>query len=300
MGLRSSRAPSGFGRRGVVAVIVLAIAALAAVGSLFSPDAAAQGLLEELFGGGGAPGGYGYQPRSRNSYARQTRHSARSIRPASIRRAEPPRARRAPPETVERPVAAEQAPGGSGLQSYCVRDCDGYFFPVGNYTGTADTATHQRACGSLCPGARTTLYILRAGSDKIEDAVAARGRNAYSRLTASLRRRGDGAKEQSCSCHSDIEESPTAALYRDPTLRRGDAVMTAHGVEVFRGAGRYPYTDNDFRPLSQSRDVPDGMRRKLAALDRASRPGRGLERRAGKPPGEHRSQSGRTPPRGRD
>lgn len=301
MGLRSFRASAGSGRRGVAAVLIVAIAALVAVGNLSSPDAAAQGLLEELFGGGAPSGyGYGYPPRFRSSQARPARHSPRSARPASIRRAAPPRARRAPPEAEERSVAAEPA-GGSGLQSYCVRDCDGYFFPVGNYSGASDTAAHQGACGKLCPGARTTLYILRAGSDKIDDAVAARGGGAYSRLSASLRRRDENAKDKSCSCHSDIEESPSAAIYNDPTLRRGDAVMTAQGVEVFHGGGRYPYTRNDFRPLSQTRDVPNSMRRKLAALERAIRPGRGPERRAGEPPSEHRSsQSGSEISRGRN
>ncbi|WP_157926063.1 MULTISPECIES: DUF2865 domain-containing protein [Methylosinus] len=294
MRLRLFRASAPPGRRGVVLVAVLLLAAIGAGGRLTSSDALAQGFFQDVFGAFPDQSYRPSQQQMRETRARRLRRAARNPTPLAARLAETPRLRRtaAPDPAPDRGVVVDQ-PGG--LQSYCVRDCDGYFFPVGVYTGSADTTAHQRACGSLCPGARTTLFILRSGSDKIEDAVAARGRSSYSRLTASLRRRGDAEKDKRCSCQSETAaaEPPASALYHDPTLRRGDAVMTAHGVEVFHGGGRYPFTANDFRPLSQTRDVPEGMRRKLVALDRASVRGRSAERRAAATPREHRSLSGR-------
>jgi hypothetical protein len=266
------------------------------VGANFSStDAAAQNFLEEVFGKFPEHGYQrAYPPAGRQAHAKRKRPGWTSVRPLpAAARAETSRSRYVPPAVPERGVADQ--PGGLP-QSYCVRDCDGYFFPVGAYTGSADTASHQRACASLCPGARTTLFILRSGSDKIEEAVAARGRSAYSRLTASMRRRGEAGTDKSCSCHGGAEEPPTSAILHDPTLRRGDIVMTAHGVEVFRGGGRFPYSARDFRPLRQTGDIAPSLRRKLAALERASRPENGQERRVGAALDEHRSES---PRRGR-
>jgi hypothetical protein len=276
MSLRSLRHAAACG-------LALALAALVAVLCL-SSSAEAQ-FLDQWFGGGGYSGGYsdyGYQPRYR-----QRRQFRRERAAPGAESRQQQSQRRGQPRRDERAVFNET----TASNSYCVRDCDGYFFPVGIYSGASDTASHQRACGRLCPGARMSLYVLRSGSDKIEDAVAARGGAAYSRLMASIHRQGDSEKDKDCSCHAgQPEEQPTNSIYRDPTLRRGDAVMTAHGVEVFHGGGRFPYTKHDFRPLSRSPDVEEPTRRKLAALERASRHG-GLEKRAGRALSEHRSHS---------
>jgi hypothetical protein len=291
MRLRLFRASADRGRRGVGRFAVLLLAAICTSEPLASSDALAQGFFQDVFGAFPNQAYQPYQPQLRETRVRRLRRAFRNPPPLVQRPVETPRLRRAAFEPAPERGGGGDQPGG--LQSYCVRDCDGYFFPVGVYTGSADTAAHQRACGSLCPGARTTLFILRAGSDKIEDAVAARGRGSYSRLAASLRRRGEAEKGERCSCQSETAEVPTSALYHDPTLRRGDAVMTQRGVEVFHGGGRYPFTASDFRPLSQTRDVPEGMRRRLAALDRAAMRGRYAERRAAGTPREHRSLSGR-------
>ncbi|MBG0811476.1 DUF2865 domain-containing protein [Methylosinus sp. H3A] len=271
------------------------------IAALEPHSAFAQDFFQQLFGGGG--GGYsdyggagGYYP----SHRRHARAHARRQYAPQERRAEPqPHSHRraAHDGEPERAVYTETAGGG---RSYCVRECDGYFFPVGLYSSASDTASHQRACGRLCPGARTTLYVMRGGSDKIEDAVAARGGGSYSRLMASLQRKGEGEKDKECSCHAgqsnggQSNESSIEAIYLDPTLRRGDAVMTTRGVEIFHGASRYPYSKNDFRPLARSPDLDEPIRRRLAALERASRHARGaVERRAARPVGEHRSQTSR-------
>lgn len=291
--IRSS-SPLSPARLRAAAVVGLALAVIGAGASFSSTDAVAQNFLEEVFGKFPEHSDQrAYPPAARQAHAKRKRPGWTSVRPAPAARAETPRSRYVPPAVPERGVGADQ-PGA--LQSFCVRDCDGYFFPVGLYSGSADTASHQRACASLCPGARTTLFILRNGSDKIEEAVAARGRSAYSRLTASLRRRGEAGTDKSCSCHGGAEEPPTSAILHDPTLRRGDIVMTAHGVEVFRGGGRFPYSARDFRPLRQTGDISPSLRRKLAALERASRSENGQERRVGAALDEHRSES---PRRGR-
>jgi hypothetical protein len=272
------------------------------IAALEPPPAFAQDFFQQLFGGGGG-GGYsdsGGYPSYHRRHATSRRHSyvprERQAEPQSRWRPRAPRSGGEP----ERSVYTETASGG---RSYCVRECDGYFFPVGLYSSASDTASHQRACGRLCPGARTTLYVMRGGTDKMEDAVAARGGATYARLMAALQRKNEGKaegeKDKECSCHAgQTNESSIEAIYLDPTLRRGDAVMTTHGVEIFHGASRYPYSKSDFRPLARSPDLDEPIRRRLAALERASKQGRpSLERRAARPVSERRSQSGGREPR---
>ncbi|WP_018265103.1 DUF2865 domain-containing protein [Methylosinus sp. LW4] len=290
-------------RRRLAAVGGLILAFL--IAALEPSSAFAQDFFQQLFGGGGGGGYSDYGAGAYPSYRRHG-HARRHGAAQQERRVYVPRERRGEPTRrashgggggePERSVYTETAAGG---RSYCVRECDGYFFPVGLYSSANDTASHQRACGRLCPGARTTLYVMRGGSDKMEDAVAARGGATYARLMASLQRKNEGEKDKECSCHAgQTNESSIEAIYLDPTLRRGDAVMTTHGVEIFHGASRYPYSKNDFRPLARSPDLDEPVRRRLAALERASKHGRpSVERRAARPVSERRSQSsgGREP-----
>ncbi|WP_036290612.1 DUF2865 domain-containing protein [Methylosinus sp. PW1] len=286
----------GCSRRRLAAVGGLILGFL--IAALEPSSAFAQDFFQQLFGGGGGGysdyGGAGGYPSYRR-HGRARRHAAapqerRAYVPRD-RRGEQPARKASRGGEPERSVYTETAAGG---RSYCVRECDGYFFPVGLYSSANDTASHQRACGRLCPGARTTLYVMRGGSDKMEDAVAARGGATYGRLMASLQRKNEGEKDMECSCHAgQTNESSIEAIYLDPTLRRGDAVMTTHGVEIFHGGSRYPYSKNDFRPLARSPDLDEPIRRRLAALERASKHGRpSLERRAARPVSERRSQSG--------
>jgi hypothetical protein len=264
----------------------MAVALASAIIDWRTPHASAQGFFEQLFGGDDAYYyGYRYGYRPRPAHARKALHG----RPPA-RQVEKPATRVTPPEARAGDVVVETA---SGSRSYCVRECDGFFFPVGIYSGASDQASHQRACSRLCPGAKTSLFVLRPGSDKIEDAVAARGGASYSKLAAALRRKEPPAEPRECSCRAATPESPIRAIYRDPTLRRGDAIMTAHGMEIFHGGAHYPYTTSDFRSLAETRDLPQRTRRMLAALERGTRRGHSGEvRRAGRPLSEHRSQAG--------
>lgn len=286
MPLRQSnrRGPWAFSWSRAVLVVGVTFAFVCAAFGSIAPKAVAQDFFQQLFGGGQDYRYQDYRYRARPSYApeRWSRHRWRAARPADRHGGG------RTPSGQERAVFSESA---SGSRSYCVRECDGYFFPVGVYSSASDTASHQRTCNKLCPGAKTTLYVMRSGSDKIEDAVAARGGTLYTRLISTLQRRGDTDKE--CSCHaSGAAETPASAIYHDFTLRRGDAVMTPHGMEVFHGGAHYPYTTSDFRSLAETRDLPERTRRMLATLERASKHGRGGNERRAKLLGEHRSQSG--------
>lgn len=62
------------------------------------------------------------------------------------------------------------------------------------------------------------------------------------------------------------------AILEDPTLRRGDAVMTANGLRIFVGSSASLHTSDDFVALANSgRDVSKTTVKILVNLDR--RPG---------------------------
>ena len=148
----------------------------------------------------------------------------------------------------------------AGGEPVCVRLCDGYFFPLPVAAGDGDSAA--AACGGLCPDAATEVFY-RNGSDRIEDAISARGQ-PYSALPASLRYRAGADK--TCACRRGVA---AYAPLSDATLRPGDVVMTPAGFAVFRGREGGAATADDFVALGQS-GLPPAERIALQTLERAS------------------------------
>jgi hypothetical protein len=59
-------------------------------------------------------------------------------------------------------------------------------------------------------------------------------------------------------------------VLNDPTLRKGDVVVTPKGFLVFQGAKTRSITSSDFVALSQARSLPRDLRATLVAMERAS------------------------------
>ena len=142
----------------------------------------------------------------------------------------------------------------------CVRLCDGFFFP------SATSAGGDKACAAQCPDALTVRYTEPARSDKIEDAVSTRGA-LYSALPVANRYRS--TLDNACRCRRAPARGYSSSLLNDPTLRKGDVVMTPRGFLVFQGAKTRSITPSDFVALSQARSLPDGLRAALIEMERA-------------------------------
>lgn len=184
---------------------------------------------------------------------------------------------RALPEITVRPPAAGPAtrsPGASragapagesagGPRAYCVRTCDGFFFPAGPALSGEGRRSQQEACSSLCPGADVAVYTVgRSGG--IEAAVGPHGQTYAALRTAFRFREG---LERTCSCRG----SPTAGLAHlpithDVTLRAGDLVVTEAGVRVFRGGARFPYRSQDFVEARSYGRLPADVRRRVEEI----------------------------------
>ena len=155
----------------------------------------------------------------------------------------------------------------------CVRLCDGFFFPASEPVGASDAAAEEAACSGLCPDAPMAVFYQPSGSDKIEDAFSAAGQR-YTDLPIALRYRS--TQDNTCSCHRSFA-SALSPLH-DPTLRKGDALMTPNGILVFRGVEQATHTSQDFSALAAA-PLPKDQRTTLRALERVSQaPQRGVTR----------------------
>lgn len=164
------------------------------------------------------------------------------------------------------PTATPSSFEPMGKRAVCVRLCDGYHFPLGAVRGPADARAQAGMCESLCPGAPARVYVMQAGSEKIEEAVSLDGRR-YDRLPVAFRHAS--TRDNTCSCRpaGAAADSPVMSLLQDLTMRRGDAVMTTKGVRVFRGATRWPLRQRDFVRVGDTKLSP-AARAALATLDR--------------------------------
>ena len=172
------------------------------------------------------------------------------------------------------------ASNGAAAQSLssravCVRLCDGSFFPVNG----VDAHGSQAACASQCPGAPTQVFYRATGSDQIEDATASNGQR-YAALPVAFRYRS--TVDNTCTCGARGARESSVALFHDLTLRKGDSIMTAAGVRVFRGGHKPPYDMDDFIDLAQS-SLPREARDTLMAIDRANARPRGTNAREAAP-----------------
>jgi hypothetical protein len=72
-----------------------------------------------------------------------------------------------------------------------------------------------------------------------------------------------------------VQPTESEAVFNDPTLRRGDTVVTSKGVLVFKGGEDFPHKNSDFMSLAETRDLTPEKRGALAAIERALKTPRG-------------------------
>jgi hypothetical protein len=120
-------------------------------------------------------------------------------------------------------------PRGVGGQAYCVRTCDGRYFPI----SASDNQSRAASCNSFCPASETKVVY---GSSI--DAAATETGKPYSELPNAFRYRTELVAGCTCNGKDQIGLAPVK-IENDPTLRRGDIVAGENGLMVAgRGADR--------------------------------------------------------------
>jgi hypothetical protein len=146
---------------------------------------------------------------------------------------------------------------GNAFAHYCVRTCDGKFFPV-NRGGKGD-ASLNKVCEAMCPAAETKIF---SGAG-IENATATDGKKYMSLPKALSYRKGI---TENCTCNGrDPFGVVSIDLENDPTLRTGDFVVRTSGVHVFKGNGA-PHKSADFTPIKNAPNMNPALVKQLMAI----------------------------------
>jgi Protein of unknown function (DUF2865) len=130
--------------------------------------------------------------------------------------------------------------GDGGGQAFCVRTCDGRYFPV----AASDKASRAASCNSFCPASETKVFY---GSN-IDNAAADNGKS-YSELPNAFRYRNELVSGCTCNGKDQIGLAPVK-IESDPTLRKGDIVAGENGLLVAGRSADRRGAELNFSPAS--------------------------------------------------
>jgi hypothetical protein len=136
-------------------------------------------------------------------------------------------------------VPVQRGPRYGGGQAFCVRTCDGRYFPI----TASDNASRAASCTSFCPASETKLVY---GSN-IDNAATETGK-PYSELPNAFRYRNEIVTGCTCNGKDQIGLAPVK-IEDDPTLRKGDIVASENGLQVVGRSDRRGASLN-FTPAS--------------------------------------------------
>jgi hypothetical protein len=128
-----------------------------------------------------------------------------------------------------------------GAQAFCVRTCDGRYFPI----TASDSQSRAASCNSFCPASETKVVY----GSHIDDAATESGK-PYSELPNAFRYRNELVA--GCTCNGkDQVGLAQVGIEDDKTLRKGDIVAGPEGLMVAgRGADKRGASLN-FSPASE-------------------------------------------------
>jgi hypothetical protein len=128
-----------------------------------------------------------------------------------------------------------------GGQAYCVRTCDGRYFPI----SASDNQSKAASCNSFCPASETKVVY----GGNIDNAVTETGK-PYSELPNAFRYRNEIVAGCTCNGKDQFGLAPVK-IENDPTLRKGDIVAGAGGLMV-AGRGADKRSALNFSPVPPS------------------------------------------------
>jgi hypothetical protein len=125
-------------------------------------------------------------------------------------------------EGLSAPPQPQHRPSYGGTQAYCVRTCDGRYFPI----AATDGQSRAASCNSFCPASPTKIVY---GSG-IDHAATETGK-PYSELPNAFRYRTELVAGCTCNGKDQIGLA-SVTIENDPTLRKGDIIAGAGGLMV--------------------------------------------------------------------
>jgi Protein of unknown function (DUF2865) len=215
-----------------------AVVALAATLALAPRTASAQGLFDFLFGG---------------TPQKQQQRQAPGQGPSLTNFFADPFGLNTPAPTPPRPVTS--AGGGSG-PAFCVRTCDGRYFPVLARGGS----TPAQMCQAFCPATPTRVFF--GGS--IDGAAAANGER-YADSENAFAYRKEMKADCTCNGRSPAGLAPVD-LTLDTSLRAGDVIATTGGLVAYSGVRVGANQTAEFTPVASYPGLTSEVRARLGEM----------------------------------
>jgi hypothetical protein len=122
------------------------------------------------------------------------------------------------PQDVQQPQ--RQIASRGSRQAFCVRTCDGRYFPVQTGNGQSSAAS----CNSFCPASETKVFYGSAIDHAVGD-----GGKSYSALPNAFKYRSEIVP--GCTCNGKNQFGLAKVdINHDPTVRKGDFVAGPDGL----------------------------------------------------------------------
>lgn len=125
-------------------------------------------------------------------------------------------------EYGERREPRQPRVAGGGRQAFCVRTCDGRYFPI----SATDSVSRASSCNNFCPASETKIVY----GSSIDQAATETGK-PYSELPNAFKYRTELVAGCTCNGKDQVGLAPVK-VEEDLTLRKGDIVAGAEGLMV--------------------------------------------------------------------
>ena len=153
------------------------------------------------------------------------------------------------------PRPSASAGGASSGPAFCVRSCDGKYFPLMVRGGMSAA----QMCQAFCPATATKVYF----GGNIDTASTGSERYADSANAFAYRK----ALKPDCTCNGrDPAGLAPVDLSLDGSLRAGDVVATASGLVAYSGARLGLNQTPDFTPVASFPGLTSDIRAKLGEM----------------------------------
>jgi hypothetical protein len=152
------------------------------------------------------------------------------------------------------PAAPRAVASGSG-PAFCVRSCDGKYFPLAR-----GNATPVQMCQAFCPASDTRVFF----GSTIDGASAATGERYADSENAYVYRK---ALRADCTCNGrDPAGLAPIDLTLDTSLRPGDVIATTSGLVAYSGARVGASQAAEFTPVASYPGLTADVRARLGEM----------------------------------
>ena len=211
-------------------MMLVAAAVLAGSVALPSRMASAEGLFDLFFGG--------WQKQQQQKAPPQANFFADPFGQNQPQPAPPPRA-----------VASGSGP------AFCVRSCDGRYFPL-----TARSASPVQMCQAFCPASPTKVFF----GSTIDGASSATGERYADSENAFVYRK---AMRADCTCNGrDPAGLAPVDLTLETSLRPGDVIATTNGLVAYSGVKVGVNQTAEFTPIASYPGLTADVRARLGDI----------------------------------